>query len=412
MGNMRKKTLKAVFERLSSSKDDIVRSMVEMCSIPAYHPSSGGDGESEKTRHLEDLVKSLDLECKVYYAPDESVSSGHRPSMMVYPKDFPPKGAKRTWIVSHSDVVPPGELSKWKHPPFEPWVKNGKVYGRGTEDNGQAIIASLYALWALKKEGIGANGGIVIVADEETGSKKGIQYLLSKGLFDKSDLVLIPDWGSNTGDRIEIAEKSLLWMKFTTEGKQVHASIPHTGINAFRASSHLLCKLDEKLHEKFGSMNTLFDPPFSTFEPTKKEANVPNVNTVPGTDVFYIDSRVLPDYSLDDVVAIVNDQKTEIEKEWNVGVNVELVMRERSPATSEESKIVKKLKTALRELRRITAQPVGIGGGTCAAFFRKAGIEVAVWQTCDGMAHAVNEYSKIKNILNDAKVFSHVLSAE
>jgi succinyl-diaminopimelate desuccinylase len=294
---------------------------------------------------------------------------------------------------------------------IEPWVKNGKVYGRGTEDNGQAIIASLYSLWALKKAGVETNAGAIIVADEETGSKKGIQYLISKGIFEKPDLVLIPDWGSQTGDRIEIAEKSLLWIKLTVEGKQVHASIPHTGINAFRASSHLLCRIDEQLHEKFGSRNDLFDPPFSTFEPTKKEANVPNVNTVPGTDIFYIDCRVLPDYSLDDVIAIVNDQKNEIERLWNVKINIELVMRERSPATSEKSEIVIRLKTALQEVKGLAAYPVGIGGGTCAAFFRQAGMEVAVWQTCDGMAHAVNEYSRIKNLLNDARIFSHVLAS-
>jgi succinyl-diaminopimelate desuccinylase len=328
---------------------------------------------------------------------------------MVYPEKIPRKGIRRTWVVAHTDVVPPGDLSKWYSPPFEPWVKNGKVFGRGTEDNGQAIISSLYSLWALKEEGISTNAGVVLVADEETGSKKGIRYLISKRIFGKKDLVLIPDWGSPTGDRIEIAEKSLLWIKVKTEGRQVHGSVPNTGINAFRVASQLLCIVDEKLHEKFGNTNELFDPPYSTFEPTKKEANVPNVNTVPGTDIFYFDCRVLPEYSLDDVIAIIHDQKKMIEKKMNVRVDLEFVMKERSPATPAQSEIVQNLKKALDEVRGIKAIPNGIGGGTCAAFFRRAGIDVAVWQTCDGTAHSVNEYSRIKNLMNDAKIFSHVM---
>ncbi|MEM2118682.1 MAG: M20/M25/M40 family metallo-hydrolase, partial [Candidatus Bathyarchaeia archaeon] len=48
----------------------------------------------------------------------------------------------------------------------------------------------------------------------------------------------------------------------------------------------------------------------------------------------------------------------------------------------------------------------GIGGGTCAAFFRKIGIPAAVWCTHDEMAHQPNEYAKIENMVNDAKVFA------
>jgi succinyl-diaminopimelate desuccinylase len=400
---------KKVFSDLAAREKEMVNSLVEMCRIPAYHPSSGGDGEAEKAKHLEGLIKSLDLNYKIYNAPDKSVSSGYRPNIIVYPDKFPKGTEKRIWVVSHMDVVPPGALDKWHNPPFEPCVRNGKVFGRGTEDNGQAVISSLFALWALKNEGLGVNGGAVLVADEETGSKKGIQYLLAKKIFNKNDLIVIPDWGSATGDSIEIAEKSILWIKLITEGKQAHASTPQRGINAYRAASKLLCRLDEKLHEKFGSRNEIFDPPFSTFEPTKKESNVPNVNTIPGTDISYFDCRVLPEYSLEDLIAIVKDQVEAIENEMNVKINVSFVHKERSPSTSEQSEVVLKVKNALKEVRNLDGKVIGIGGGTCAAYFRKKGIDVAVWQTCEGVAHSINEYSKTKNIVNDAKIFAHVL---
>jgi len=55
---------------------------------------------------------------------------------------------------------------------------------------------------------------------------------------------------------------------------------------------------------------------------------------------------------------------------------------------------------------------MGIGGGTVAAFFRKAGIPAAVWSTMDDTAHSPDEYCLVENMLNDAKVFAHVFLQE
>jgi len=56
----------------------------------------------------------------------------------------------------------------------------------------------------------------------------------------------------------------------------------------------------------------------------------------------------------------------------------------------------------------LDAKPIGVGGGTVGAYFRRKGIQTAVWSTLDDLAHQPNEYCKIENIVNDAKVFLHV----
>jgi succinyl-diaminopimelate desuccinylase len=73
-----------------------------------------------------------------------------------------------------------------------------------------------------------------------------------------------------------------------------------------------------------------------------------------------------------------------------------------------ESEIVQRLKVALKQLRGLDARPIGIGGGTVGLYFRREGIHTAVWSTLDDMAHQPNEYCKIDNMVNDAKVFLHV----
>ena len=56
--------------------------------------------------------------------------------------------------------------------------------------------------------------------------------------------------------------------------------------------------------------------------------------------------------------------------------------------------------------RGLDATVGGIGGGTCAAFFRKQGIPAVVWSTIDEVAHQPDEYARIKNMVEDAKVFA------
>ncbi len=64
------------------------------------------------------------------------------------------EGTETLGILSHVDVVSPGDLSAWKSPPFEPQVRDNAVFGRGTLDDKGAIIASLYAMKAVTELGI------------------------------------------------------------------------------------------------------------------------------------------------------------------------------------------------------------------------------------------------------------------
>jgi succinyl-diaminopimelate desuccinylase len=71
-----------------------------------------------------------------------------------------------------------------------------------------------------------------------------------------------------------------------------------------------------------------------------------------------------------------------------------------------ESEIVVLLKKAVLQARGLEATVGGIGGGTCAAFFRKQGIRAVVWSTIDEVAHQPDEYARVVNMVADAKVFA------
>lgn len=398
-------------KRIQGYQEQMIQVQTELTALPALSPENGGEGEIQKAEYVKNWLKNLKVDQLIEVnAPDERVPTGIRPNLLV---TFNGRSqAKTIWLMSHLDIVPPGDLNLWDTDPYKVVVKDGKLFGRGVEDNQQGLVASLFAVKALQDENVIPNYdiGFAIVSDEETGSQKGLQYVLEKQsqFFREQDLIIIPDAGNEDGTMIEVAEKSIYWIKFQVLGKQCHGSTPEVGINAHKAGAHLIVKLNS-LYDIYNASDSVFEPPISTFEPTKKEANVPNVNTIPGEDVFYFDCRILPQYSLKEVEAKVREFADEIEAEFRVKVNISSTQREEAaPATPVDAPVVKALEEAIWVVHKKQPKSIGIGGGTVAAFFRRAGLYAAVWSTLDELAHQPNEYCVIDNLIKDTKVFAHI----
>jgi len=400
-----------IAERIDSYEEAMIEMQIALTAMPALSPENGGDGEYEKSRYIISSLRRLGFSgIKEINAPDSRVSSGIRPNIIV---NVPGKNLKKTvWILTHIDIVPPGEIKFWRRDPYEGYVKKGKIYGRGTEDNQQDLVASLFAAKAFLDEGVvpEMSIGLALVSDEETASSKGLSYLLENesNPFLKKDLLVIPDSGNAKGTMIEVAEKSILWLRIETRGKQCHGSKPYLGNNAFMAASHLVVRLND-LHQIFDTVDLIYDPPASTFQPTKKEANVPNINTIPGEDVFYLDCRVLPRYHLTEIVAEIRKMADEIEKRFGVEIKIAPVQQAQAPkSTPHDAPVVLALQEAIREVYQVEAHPAGIGGGTVAAFFRRRGYPAAVWSRVTQTAHQPDEHCLIANMLGNAKVYAHL----
>lgn len=403
--------LKNIYDKIESYHDEMVKDLGDLIRIPAIGPKSGGDGEVMKAEFLLDLISRFGFDdIQRIDVSDDSQPKMIRPNIIARVNGK--EGCETSiWIVVHLDIVPEGDLKLWETDPFEPVVKEGKIYGRGVEDNGQELIAALYAVKALKDEGIvpNYNVNLVFVADEETGSEFGIKPLIEKGIFQKDDLFIVPDAGNKDGTLIEVAEKTIMWLKVRTVGKQCHGSRPHTGNNAHYAAMKFGSCVRDKLYMRYNKKNELFDPPHSTFEPTKKEANVPNINTIPGDDVFYMDCRILPNYDPEEVFDFIKETAESVTQK--TGVKFEFERPEYKPAapsTSPDSQVVLILKEAISQVYGTEPYAGGIGGGTCAAIFRRAGYPAVVWAKIDQVGHSPNEYAVIKNMINDAKVYATI----
>lgn len=400
--------LTTILDTIDRSGDELIRVQTALVAIPALGPTNGGQGEAAKAGWLEAYLAGFDgVTVERIDAPDPRVESGMRPSLVVRRHGRSPR---TLWLIAHTDVVPTGDLSLWQSDPFVLRREGDLIYGRGVEDNHQGLVSALLLLRALEQTGAETDLslGILLAADEETGNALGIEHILRERpeIFAEDDLVVIPDFGTRDGAAIEVAEKSVLWLKFTVLGRQCHASTPDEGVNSLVGASALVLALG-RLNDVFGRRDGLFDPPASTFAPTKKDANV---NTIPGQDVFYLDCRVLPDYALDDVEREIRSICDGVEGEHGVRISFEHVVREQAaPGTTADCEAVTRLAGALREERGIEPRVIGIGGGTVAAAFRKRGLPAVCWSTLLNTAHQPNEHSSMANTIADARVFARLL---
>lgn len=192
-------------ELVKSYREDMIQSLEELVSIPSVinleNAREGAPFGMEIRSALDGLLKlagELGFETRDY--------DGYAAAV-----DFGTEG-KEVGILSHIDVVPPG--NGWSKNPFVPEIVNGKMYGRGTIDDKGPLVASLYAMKAVKESGLPIRNHVrhIIGCDEETGHRC-IKYYLTK---EKG-----PDLGFSPDGMFSVihAEKGILRFRIQTNRK-------------------------------------------------------------------------------------------------------------------------------------------------------------------------------------------------
>ena len=226
---------------------------------------------------------------------------------------------------AHGDVVPPGE--GWTHGPYSGTVEDGKLYGRAavvSKCDFSTYTFATRALESLREGGSGSlplhdgesgdrplheagsrsfplHGGIELhfTYDEEFGGELGPDWLLRHGLT-KPDLLIAAGFSY----QVVTAHNGCLQMEVTVHGRQAHAAIPDTGVDALQAAVHILQALYRQ--------NTLYRQVRSAVAGiTHPYLNVgliqggTNTNVVPGKVVFKLDRRMIPEENPTEVEALI-----------------------------------------------------------------------------------------------------------
>lgn len=217
------------------------------------------------------------------------------------------RGAGPTLLYNaHADIVPTGEVEAWTHPPFDADLVGGRVVGRGTADDKGSVVAQVIGAIALARSSVPLRGTLVVntVADEEIGGEFGTQYVIESG-------AVLPDFvvvGEATENRIAIGERGSVGVRVTVHGRAAHAALPWEGVNAIEAMAGVINVLQAELWPVLSRRTHQYFPP-SSATISLIDGGIKS-NVVPDRCSIYIDRRIIPGETPDQVRAEISEVAT------------------------------------------------------------------------------------------------------
>lgn len=192
-------------------------------------------------------------------------------------------GSPHLCFAGHVDVVPPGDETRWAHPPFAAEIANGFVHGRGAVDMKGAVASFMSAAMDyVKAQGGQVPGSIsfLITGDEEgpsiNGTKKMLRWLKQQDQLPDHCLVGEPSNPTALGDAIKIGRRGSLSCRLTMIGTQGHAAYPHLADNPV----HKIVRMLDSIASKPLDEGTEFFEP-SSLQVTGIETGNPTTNVIP-----------------------------------------------------------------------------------------------------------------------------------
>ena len=158
---------------LASNLDASLRELGRLVAQPSI--SAQNLGLADCAALVADLLRARGFDAKIYPTAGAPVVVAERKG----------KSDKTLLFYNHYDVQPPEPLELWESPPFEPQIRDGKMYGRGVSDDKGHLMARLFALDALLAEGeLPCNVKFIVEGEEETASVN-----LAKFIHEHTDLL-------------------------------------------------------------------------------------------------------------------------------------------------------------------------------------------------------------------------------
>ncbi len=148
---------------------------------------------------------------------------------LIYGELTSPRASKTLLIYGHYDVQPPEPLEAWDSPPFEPTIRNGRMYGRGTADNKAQMFAHIKAVEAILKTGgtLPVNLKFMFDPEEEIGSPNLDRFIRTTGDKFKADIGFYSDGPIHPSGRpkISFGNRGMCYVEINHReaGRDVHS---------------------------------------------------------------------------------------------------------------------------------------------------------------------------------------------
>lgn len=364
-----------------------------------------GESYENIVDYYRELLKDYGVHVTTHRVPDEYVKKSLSPQFNPEKSRYillarVGHGEKVLQFNGHYDVVPPGE--GWTRPPFEPFIDDGKLYGRGASDmkGGIASILATLIYFAQTRE-----PEIILeatlVPDEEIGGLTGTGYLVRE-LGSRPDWVIIAEPSGIDG--VYVGHRGNVWFLVKIHGKQAHGSSPWLGDNAFEKMlvyAKLFIEEYRRILESKTSKYEYEDPRARnpTITPGGILVSPGAVNIVPGMCGFSVDRRLIVEENVEGVLTEIEHLLKELSGRTGIQAEIEVLDASNPAYTSRNTKFVQVLVEAINKVVGKEPRLVICTGGLDLKYYAEKGIPaVAYGPGIPGTAHKSNEYILIEHL--------------
>jgi len=308
-------------------------------------------------------------------------------------------------FLGHTDVVPPGPLDRWDSPPFEPTIRDGKLYGRGTADMKGGVACFVTALERFIADHPDHKGSIAMMmtSDEEgiatNGVVKVVEVLEKRN--EKIDWCLVgePSSDKKLGDVIRVGRRGSLCAKLTVQGIQGHVAYPEIAENPIHAFAPALKELTD---EVWDNGNKFFPP--TSLQVSNINGGTGAENIIPGELEIQFNLRFCTELDEQTIkqrtAAIFDKYDFKYDLQWRLSGN---------PFLTEGGALIDAAHVAIKQVTGFETLDDTGGGTSDGRFIAPTGAEVIELGPLNESIHKINENVGVEDLEVLSEIYENML---
>jgi succinyl-diaminopimelate desuccinylase len=308
-------------------------------------------------------------------------------------------------LAGHTDVVPPGPLEDWTSPPFEPTIRDGRLYGRGAADMKGSLAAMVTAVEGFLARDPEHRGSIafLLTSDEEGPSVDGtvrvVERLVARGEAIHYALVGEPSSRQRLGDTIKNGRRGSLNGFLTVHGKQGHVAYPHLAKNPFHAAAPALAALCAEVWDRG---NAHFPP--TSLQIANLQMGTGAENIIPGRLTAQFNLRFSTELTREvidqRVRRILDAGGFDYDLSWRLSGN---------PFLTPAGELVDAARWAIAKVEGIETQLSTSGGTSDGRFIAPMGAQVMELGPINASIHQVDEHVGVEELEHLCDIYRCIL---